>query len=379
MKIVVAPDSFKGNLSAGQVAAYMEAGIKKADAAIEVKKIPVADGGEGTVEALVMATDGEIVGKRVKGPLMEELDSFFGVLGDHSTAVVEMAAAAGLNLVDETARNPMNTTTYGVGELILAAMDHGCKRIILGIGGSATNDGGMGMAQALGARFFDRDSELLGTGGKYLTDVFSIDVTEMDPRLKDIEFIVACDVKNPLYGPYGAACIYGPQKGAAAAQVEHLDQGLRNYAEKVKKYLGIDIADIPGSGAAGGLGGGLVAFLGARLKPGIDVVLKYCEFDKFIQDADLLITGEGKTDGQTAFGKVPVGIAAAAARYDVPVVCLSGGLGEGYEDIYQYGIDAAFSNVNDAMPLKTAMERSGVMLTQSAYAITRLVKRIKGL
>lgn len=377
MKIVVAPDSFKGNLTAVQVAGCIEVGIRMADKNIEVKKIPVADGGEGTVEALVTATDGKIIKKQVSGPLMEKVDSFFGILGNTDTAVIEMAAAAGLDQVPENMRNPLNTTTYGVGELIKAAVDYGCKRIILGIGGSATNDGGMGMAQALGAKFLDKDGRELGHAGKYMNDVAKIDVGGLEPKLKEISIVVACDVKNPLHGKEGAAHIYGPQKGATPEIIEVLDQGLRNFADRIKEQLGVDMANIPGSGAAGGLGGGLIAFAGAELLPGIEVVIKYCNFEDNVKDADLLITGEGRTDHQTAYGKVPVGLAMVAAKHDVPVVCLSGGLRDGYMEIYKHGITAAFSNVNDAMPLKEAIEKSGGMMTERAYAITRLLLKLK--
>ena len=377
MIIVVAPDSFKGNLTAVQVADYIEKGIKQAGEDIQVIKIPVADGGEGTVEALVTATSGRIYKKTVSGPLMGRIEAFYGILGDGETAIIEMAAAAGLNLLAENKRNPLETTTYGVGELILEVIEYGCKNIVLGIGGSCTNDGGMGMAQALGVRFFSKEGRLLSQGGKHLKDVYSIDVSGMDMRIREIKIVVACDVNNPMYGPNGATYIYGPQKGATSETLAYLDDGMMNYTERIKDSLGIDMADIPGSGAAGGLGGGLIAFAGALLQPGIDIVIQHSKFDDIIKGADLLITGEGKTDYQTAFGKVPVGLSCIASKYGVPVICLSGGLGEGYENIYEHGIDAAFSTITDAMPLHEAMGRSGSMLTQAAYAITRLVRKIK--
>ncbi|KAB3531569.1 glycerate kinase [Alkaliphilus serpentinus] len=378
MKIVVAPDSFKGSLSAVEVAARIEEGIKRAGNDILVKKIPVADGGEGTVEALVIATEGRMISNKVSGPLMEEIDSYFGILGDDKTAVIEMAAAAGLSLVKENLRNPMETTTYGVGELIRAALDWGCKRMIIGIGGSSTNDGGMGMAQALGAEFYDDSGSLLKYGGKQLSKIHTINVSKLDERLKEVEIIVACDVNNPLYGPEGAAHIYGPQKGATPHMVEALDKGLRTYADKIKELLKVEIAEIPGSGAAGGLGGGLIAFTNANLSPGIDIVTKFCRFEEEIIDADLLITGEGKTDKQTAYGKVPVGLATIASKHNVPVVCLSGGLAAGYEEVYKHGIDATFSNVCDCMTLKEAMDNAGKMLVERSYSIARLVKKLKG-
>ena len=377
MKIVVAPDSFKNNLSAIQVANYIEQGIKKVDSGIEVHKIPVADGGEGTVEALVMAAGGQIIEKSVIGPLGDKIPSFFGILSDGTTAVIEMAAAAGIMLVKEDKLNPLETTTYGVGELILEAIHLGCKKIIIGIGGSSTNDGGMGMAQALGVKFFNADGDILGLGGKYMKAVCTMELPNLGEIFKDIEIIVACDVKNTLYGPKGATYIYGPQKGATNLMLEELENGMKIYANVIMKTMGTDISLIPGSGAAGGLGGGLIAFTGATLKSGIDIVIETSHFEDIIKDADLLITGEGKTDGQTVYGKVPVGLALVAKKFKVPVICLSGGLGEGYEDIYNFGIDAAFSNVTDAMSLKEAMKKSGEMLTQSAYSLVRLIKSVQ--
>lgn len=381
MKIVVAPDSYKGNLSSIEVAGYIEAGIKKAGEElgeeIEVRKIPVADGGEGTVEAMVIATGGKIVNVQASGPFMEKVDSYFGVLGNGRTAVIEVASVAGLSLVPECKRNPLETTTYGLGELILSAIEYGCDEILIGIGGSSTNDGGMGMAQALGARFYDKHGNILGQGGKYLADVASVDITNIDKRLKKVKIITGCDVKNRLYGPEGAAYVFAPQKGATPEMVEFLDRGLRNYAEVIKRDLGIDIANVPGSGAAGGLGGGLIAFANSVMKPGIEIVIESCDFNNVVKDASLLITGEGKTDSQTAYGKVPVGLAAVAQKYNVPVVCISGGLGEGYEAIYKHGIDAAFSNVPDAMTLEEAMARSGEFLIRMAYSLARLIIKVE--
>ncbi len=373
MKVVVAPDSFKGNLTAVEVADWIEKGIHSADRSIEVKKIPVADGGEGTVQAMVTASGGNIVRTHVKGPLMEDTDSFFGILSDGKTAVIEMAAASGLAMVPEDRRNPMETTTYGVGQLIKRVLDSECSNIVIGIGGSATNDGGMGMAQALGACFYDDKGRKLGTGGKMTTMVKSIDVSGLDGRLEDVKITVACDVKNPLFGKNGASCVYGPQKGATPEMVEILDGGLRNLSSVVESDLGINVSDMPGSGAAGGLGAGLIAFAGAVLKPGIDIVLETSRAEEDIITSDLVITGEGKTDSQTVYGKVPAGIAALASKHNVPVVCLSGGLGDDYEEIYNCGIDAAFSNVTDAMTLDEAMRRSGELLAKTARSIIQLV------
>ena len=377
MKIVIAPDSFKGNLSSVTVAECIAAGVRKADPAINIVQIPVADGGEGSVEAMVEAAGGRLMTARVVGPLGETVDAIWGLLADGQTAVIEMAAAAGLHLVPRDRRNPMNTTTYGVGQLIGAALSQGVRRVIICLGGSSTNDAGTGMIQALGGVFFDRNGHELGHGGKILKDIDRIDISQLDKRLASTEFIAACDVSNPLYGPTGAAYVYGPQKGAGLEMVKELDRGLTCFAEAVQQALGIDVSAIKGAGAAGGLGAALVAFLSAKLQPGIEVVMEAADFAAKVHDADLLITGEGRTDGQTAYGKVPVGLARVASKFLVPVVCISGGLAGEYEDIYQQGITAAFSNVTDAMPLSAAIAQSGEMTTQAAYSITRLLLALK--
>lgn len=377
MKIVVAPDSFKGNLTACEVANFIEIGIKQAVKNIEVVKLPVADGGEGTVDALVTAIGGKIVKCKVHGPLMEELDSFFGILGDGQTAVIEIAACSGLMLVEKDKQNPLFTTTYGVGELILAAKSCGCKKIIIGIGGSATNDGGMGMAQALGYRFYDKYDNLVEKSGKYICEVARIDASSFCTDLDGLEFIIACDVNNPLCGPNGASFIYGPQKGATPEIAELLDKGLKSFAGIIKRDLKKDIADIPGSGAAGGLGGGIIAFLNnARLCSGIDMLIDLCKFEEIVKDCDLLITGEGRTDKQTASGKVAVGLSKVAQKYEIPVVCLSGSLMQGYQEIYEYGVDAAFSNIIAPMTLEEALHMSPELLTQAAFSFTRLLIKI---
>jgi glycerate kinase len=367
MKVIIAPDSFKGNLTAVEVANHIEKGVLSAGSDIIVRKIPVADGGEGTVDAMITGAGGNKVHTRVNGPLMDEIDSFFGVLGDGKTAVIEMATASGLTLVPPGKMNPLETTTYGVGQLILAALDMGCSKIIIGLGGSSTNDGGMGMAQALGAVFYDENMKPLGIGGKYTGLVRSVDLSMLDRRLGSTNVIAACDVSNPLCGPNGASAVFGPQKGATPEMVKFLDSSLLNYGKK--------IMSVPGSGAAGGLGAGLLAFAGAVMKPGIEIVLDSCDAENHIMGSDLVITGEGKTDAQTAFGKVPAGIASLASKYNVPVVCLSGGLGDDYEEVYKCGIDAAFSNVPDAMSLEEAKARSGEFLEKTARSIMRLVLR----
>lgn len=374
MRILIAPDSFKGSLSAVAVADAIEQGLRKVVLAADIKKIPMADGGEGTVEAIITAVGGDIHHQKVIGPLGEEVKAFFGVLGDGATAVIEMAAASGLPLVPEDKRNPMNTTTYGTGQLIRAAMDKGCNRVIIGIGGSATNDGGVGMAQALGVKFYDAEGRVIdGFGGKVLEHIAHIDINDMDKRVKDVDITVACDVTNPLCGPSGAAAIYGPQKGATPEMVEELDRGLANLAVVIKKDLGIDIKDMPGAGAAGGLGAGLVAFLGASLKPGMDIMIDVTHMDELVSQYDLVITGEGRTDEQTVFGKVPVGVASVAKRHDKPVVCLSGSLGDGAERVYEHGVDALFSIIDRPMDLAAAMSHTAELLEHSAISIFRLL------
>jgi glycerate kinase len=375
MKVIIAPDSFKGNLTAVEVANHIEKGVLSAGPDIIVRKIPVADGGEGTVDAMITGAGGNKVHTRVNGPLMDEIDSFFGVLGDGKTAVIEMATASGLTLVPPGKMNPLETTTYGVGQLILAALDMGCSKIIIGLGGSSTNDGGMGMAQALGAVFYDENMKPLGIGGKYTGLVRSVDLSMLDRRLSSTNVIAACDVSNPLCGPNGASAVFGPQKGATPEMVKFLDSSLLNYGSVLEGVTGKKIISVPGSGAAGGLGAGLLAFAGAEMKPGIEIVLDSCDAENHIMDSDLVITGEGKTDAQTAFGKVPAGIASLASKYNVPVVCLSGGLGDDYEEVYKCGIDAAFSNVPDAMSLEEAKARSGEFLEKTARSIMRLVLR----
>ena len=365
MKIIVAPDSFKGSLTSIQAANAIEKGIKKAaqnyKEPVEVIKVPMADGGEGTVEAIVSANGGRIITTQVLDPLGREVDSFFGVLPDN-TAVIEMAAASGINLLSEDERNPMKTTTYGTGQLIKKALDYGCKRIIIGIGGSATNDGGVGMAQALGIRFLDKEGNQIGFGGGELYKIEKIDTSLLDPRIFDTSITIASDVKNPLCGPNGASAVYGPQKGATPEMVEILDRNLKHFAAVIQKQFNIDILNVPGSGAAGGLGASLMGFLGAKFCMGIKLVMELVQLEEKIKNADMVITGEGSTDYQTLFGKVPLGIAKIAKKHNKPVVCISGSLGEGYEELYNEGIEAFFSIVNRPMNLEEAMGRSEELL-----------------
>jgi len=374
MRVVIAPDSFKGSASAKEVAQAIADGLRVALPDSEFDLVPMADGGEGTVEALVVATGGKIVTKRVTGPLGEPVDAFFGILGDGETAVIEMAAAAGLHLVPPEKRNPLLTTTYGVGELIKAALDAGCKRVIVGIGGSATNDVGAGMAQALGAKLLDEDGNEIGFGGGELGKVARIDINELDSRLRETEILVACDVTNPLTGPNGASAVYGPQKGATPEMVKLLDENLRHYAAIIRRDLGVDVEHVPGAGAAGGLGAGLMAFCQAKLKRGVELVIQAVRLDERVQKANLVITGEGKIDFQTGFGKVPHGVAQVAKRYKKPVIAVVGQLGEGSEKCREWGIDACFAITDKPMSEQEAMANTLVLLKRTAEELGWLIK-----
>lgn len=372
LNIIVAPDSFKGSLSSVEAALAIERGIHKALPEAYVYKVPMADGGEGTVEAMLCAVGGELRHGTVIGPLGEELRASYGIADDGQTAFIEMAAASGLPLVPDELRNPLVTTTYGTGQLIRFALDAGCRKIIIGIGGSATNDGGMGLAQALGVRFLNVQGIELDRGGQYLEQLDRIDLEQLDPRLANTEVIVMCDVSNPLCGEEGAAAIYGPQKGATPEMIERLDRGLAHYAAVIKAQLGIDVLNLRGAGAAGGLGAGLVALLGASLRPGMQTILQATSLEGHMESANLLITGEGRTDEQTAFGKVPVGLAEIALPHNVPVVCLSGALAGSPDELYRKGITALFSILNAPMQLPEAMERTAELLTQAAENAVRL-------
>ncbi|MCK5767306.1 MAG: glycerate kinase, partial [Candidatus Atribacteria bacterium] len=320
MKIVIAPDSFKGSLTATEVADAIEMGIKEIFPEAEMIKIPMADGGDGTVQCLVNATGGEILKEKVMGPLGKDVLAHYGILGDKKTAVIEMAEASGLTLLPEHKRNPLITTTYGTGQLIKAALDQGCRKMIIGIGGSATNDGGAGMVQALGIHLLDKQDKEIGFGGAELLNLHYIDMNQLDQRISELEIRVASDVKNPLCGPSGATRIYGPQKGATEEMMIILEEALVHFSQTINKTLCKEVKNIPGAGAAGGLGAGLMAFLDAKLKPGIEIVIETVKLERAVKGADLVITGEGKIDYQTIYGKVPVGVAKIAKKYDVPVV-----------------------------------------------------------
>ncbi|TDB49305.1 glycerate kinase [Photorhabdus khanii] len=355
MKIVIAPDSFKESLGALQVAEAIEQGFREIYPQAEYIKLPMADGGEGTVESMVAATDGQIIHLPVTGPLNQPVDSFFGVLGDGKTAVIEMSAASGLHLVSMEKRNPLITTTYGTGELILSALDKGVSKIILGIGGSATNDGGAGMMQALGARLLDDCGEELRAGGAALSQLAEIDLSGLDPRLSQTEIIVACDVANPLCGEFGASAVFGPQKGATPERVKELDAALRHYGEKIEFLTKMKVIDVPGTGAAGGMGASLLGWLKAKLQPGIDIVISTLELEKVVQGADLVITGEGRIDSQTIYGKTPIGVARIAEKYAIPTIALVGGMSQDYNVVHEHGLDAVFSIMPGVCSLSDAL------------------------
>ncbi|KAA5805979.1 glycerate kinase [Thermoanaerobacterium thermosaccharolyticum] len=370
MKILVAPDSFKGSLSSKEVLKAISEGIRRAIDA-EIAGLPIADGGEGTVDALITSLGGKIIDVDVLGPLGNVVKGYFGVLND-GTAVIEMAASSGLNLVPNDMRNPLITTTYGVGQLIKEALDAGCRKFIIGLGGSATNDGGAGMIQALGVKLLDEDGKDIPYGGGNLHKLKKIDTSSIDKRVYESSFIVASDVTNPLCGEYGASAVYGPQKGATPEMVEILDDNLRHYASVVKETLGKDFLDVPGAGAAGGLGFSLMAFLNAKIRSGIDIVMEASNIDEKIKSCDIIITGEGNTDFQTAYGKAPAGIARIAKKYGKPVVILSGGLGKNYKDLYDIGVTSMFSIVDRPMTLQEAMINAKKLIADRTEDIIRI-------
>ncbi|MBZ7400798.1 glycerate 3-kinase [Klebsiella grimontii] len=367
MKIIIAPDSFKESVSASRCAQAIKAGFVSIFPQAECVCLPIADGGEGTVEAMVEATDGKMVMLPVMGPMGDFVGAFYGLSGDGQTAFIEMAAASGLMLVPAGERNPLRATSYGTGELIRHALDAGVRHIILGIGGSATVDGGMGMAQALGARFLDERGESVGLGGGALQRLVKIDLSDLDPRLHDCRIEVACDVDNPLLGERGAAAVFGPQKGACIEMVAVLERGLQNYARVMLAATGQDVAAMVGGGAAGGMGAAARVFLNATLKSGIDIVLEAVNLEEALRDADLVITGEGRMDSQTVGGKAPVGVARIAKKYDIPVIGIAGVLGDGVEAVHQHGIDAVFSILPALAPLAEVLDRG----EQNLYACAR--------
>ena len=355
MKIVIAPDSFKESLTSKQVCIAIETGFKRVFPEATYCLIPAADGGEGTVQSLVDATNGKIIDLPVTGPLGVSVQAFYGLLGNEShTAVIEMAAASGLHHVKPNLRDPKKTSSYGTGELIKAALDQGVKKIIIGLGGSATNDGGIGMLAALGVIFTDKNNHPIETNGAGLQKIKNINIDALEPRLKNCEILVACDVDNPLCGEFGASQVFGPQKGASKDDIQYLDRGLKNYSECIKQQLNIDVLDKAGSGAAGGMGAALMAFMQAQLKPGIDLVLEAVQLNSQLHDADLVITGEGRIDSQTIYGKTPMGVAKLAKQFNLPVIAVAGSLGDNHQAVYGCGIDAVFAATPGAITLKQA-------------------------
>ncbi|AKK00872.1 MULTISPECIES: glycerate kinase [Pseudomonas fluorescens group] len=372
MKIVIAPDSFKDSLSAQGVADAIAAGLAQVWPAAQLIKCPMADGGEGTVASVLAACNGQWRRSRVRGPLGSAVEASWGWLPESRTAIIEMAEASGLQLVAPGQRDACSSSTYGTGELIRAALDEGAGRVILAIGGSATNDGGAGALQALGVALLDEHGQALAPGGLALANLSRIDLSGLDPRLAQVDFEIAADVDNPLCGPQGASAIFGPQKGASAQQVQWLDAALGHFAEHCAQALHKDVRDEPGSGAAGGLGFAAKAFLGARFRTGVEVVAQLVGLAAAVQGADLVITGEGRFDAQTLRGKTPFGVARIARQHGVPVLVIAGTLGEGYPALYEHGVDAAFALASGPMTLQEACADAARLLGERARDIARL-------
>ena len=374
MKVVIAPQAFKGSISALEVAGAIAEGVRRVVADAETVLVPVADGGDGTLETLIEGSVGQINVAEVTGPLGEKISARWGAMGDGDTAVIEMARTSGLVLVPADRRDPLRATTYGLGEAIEAALDVGFRRFIVGIGGSATNDGGAGMAQALGVRLLDREGHDLSFGGAALACLERVDISGVDGRVRESRFLVACDVNNPLIGPEGASAVYGPQKGATPEMVAQLDAALGHFAGVVRRDIGADIKDVPGAGAAGGLGGGLIAFLDAELRTGVDIVLDVVGLDRHLEGADLVITGEGCLDYQTVYDKAPIGVASRAKARGIPVVSVSGSLGERFREVHDHGIDATVAITWAPMRLEEAFEAAAELAASAAEEALRLMK-----
>ncbi|WP_439856879.1 glycerate kinase [Pseudomonas syringae] len=378
MKIVIAPDSFKDSLSAQAVADAIASGVAEVWPHAELIKCPMADGGEGTIEALLAACNGELMSASVSGPLGAPVTAHWGWLAESKTAIIEMAMASGLQLLTLAQRDACVTSTEGTGQLISAALDAGARRVILAIGGSATNDGGSGMLTALGARFLDADDQPLASGGLALAELARIDLSGFDPRLSDVCIEIAADVDNPLCGPNGASSIFGPQKGASPEQVMALDAALGCFADQTAQVLGEDLRNSPGSGAAGGMGFAAKAYLKASFRAGVEVVADLTGLEQALIGADLVITGEGRFDAQTLRGKTPLGVARVAQRRQVPVIVLAGTLGEGYEQLYAHGIGAAFALVSGPMSLEQACRDTRRLLRERARDVARLWQMASG-
>ena len=373
MKLLFASDSFKGTLSSDQTIELLTKAAQEVFGRCETSGVPVADGGEGTTDAVVKARSGEIITVPVHGPLMEMEQGFYGRLSD-TEAILEMAAASGLPMVPEEKRNPLNTTTYGTGELLKAALDAGYTEIAIAIGGSATNDGGMGFASALGIRFLDQDGHVLEGRGEDLEKVAHIDMSGLDPAVQKAHFTVMCDVTNPLCGPDGATYTFGKQKGGTPEILDRLEKGMQNYRDVIIREFGINPDEIQGSGAAGGLGTALKVFLHAEMKSGIETVLDLIDFDARLEGVDLVVTGEGRTDWQSCFGKVMQGVGDRSAKHQVPVAALCGGLGPDYEKIYAHGISSIMTTVDGPMPLKEALDNASELYYKGAIRMFRFLQ-----
>jgi len=373
MKVVLAPNALKESLSAAQAAAAMAEGVRRVLPDAETVALPIADGGDGLVEVAREAMGGRLESVTVPGPLGEPVQANFCLVSDRRLAVVEMAVASGLALVPPDQRNPLNTSTRGTGALIAAALDHGIEHLVVGIGGSATNEGGIGMACALGAQFLNAAGTPVEPIGANLTEIRTVDISNLDPRIRDLRIEVVCDVDNPLLGPKGASAVYGPQKGADAAMIETLDAGLANLADVVARDLGIDVRDEPGTGAAGGLGMGLRAFLGATLKPGAELVLDLVHFDAALEGAALVLTAEGRVDASTAHAKAPAAAARRAQTRGIPCLCLAGSRAEDLSAVHAAGIDAVFPLVRGPMTLEAAMAEAGPLMADAVEQIMRVV------
>ena len=374
MKVVIAPQTFKGSISALDAARAMSEGVRRVVKDAETVLVPVADGGDGTLETLVESSGGKIHTSEVTGPLGERVVAEWGAMGDGRTAVIEMARTSGLALVALENRDPLAATTYGLGEIIRDAIEVGFRSFVVGIGGSATNDGGAGMAQALGVRILDNGARDLPPGGAALAQLDRIDMSGLDPRARESQFSVACDVSNPLTGPEGASAVYGPQKGATPDIVVQLDAALAHFAEIVRRDIGVEINDVSGAGAAGGLGGGLIAFLGGTLRAGVDIVLDAVELDRHLEGADLAITGEGQMDFQTVYNKAPIGVARLAKAHGIPVIAISGSLGQGFTDVHEHGIDAALAITSAPMTLDHASENAAELIAAATEQVLRLMQ-----
>ncbi len=379
MHILIAPDGFKDCMSSRKVADSLVKGLKKGIPEATFGTLPMADGGEGTVEAVIGATGGQIIRIPVMDPLMREVTAPYGISGDGETAVIEMAAASGLELLQPAERNPWITTTYGTGQLIRDALDRGCRKILMGIGGSATNDAGTGMAQALGVVFRDEKGSLEVRGGGAVSGIREMVLEKMDPRISEIDFRVACDVSNPLTGPDGASRVYGPQKGADPDMVEKLDSHLEHFAGLIRSQLGKEVGSVPGSGAAGGLGAGLIAFLGARLMNGFGMIAEAVGLEDQVSRSDLVITGEGKLDSQTVFGKTPFGVAQLAKKHGKPVIGVAGTLEDGSAGLYEVGFDLILPIVERPLSLEESIRRADEWLVNTGERIGRIIQlRVNG-